>query len=371
MPILNIQNDKFSKNLYKPILKCSNKIFDNLCDNIVDILQDKCNEIGEFTTSIDGNDVLIDNIVVTAEHSRNCRNLITICLFFNETITENEEEKPNCVAKYKVVLDINNYTIKTFANEFKVWEDTTTDSIDSYYFSILQSIISTEIYDAIGNALTELENLNDDIVVSATVLPLGYGTVQISQPSHVIEDSNIQLYEKDEDITVTATANEHYDFSNWTINGKIVATAETYTFKAKEHTTIVANFVKEKYTVTVAEKNDGHSYAILLGSGTFEYGTRVEVFAKPLDGFTFVHWEDENGDEVSTSASYIFTIESNMKLYAVFEQKNTDSQNNGGNGQTPLKPFIPEYDTTDENNNGNDNDEDDGQTFHLDPDYEP
>lgn len=366
MPILNIQNDKFSKNLYKPILKCSNKIFDNLCDSIVDILQEKCDEIGEFTTSIDGNDVLIDNIVVTAEHSRNCRNLITICLFFNETITENEEEKPNCVAKYKVVLDINNYTIKTFANEFKVWEDTTTDSIDSHYFSILQSIISTEIYDAIGDALIELEDLNDDIVVSATVLPIGYGTVEISQPSHIIEDSNIQLYEKDEDITVTATANEHYDFSNWTINGKIVATAETYTFKAKEHTTIVANFVKEKYTVTVAEKNDGHSYAILLGSGTFEYGTRVEVFAKPLDGFTFVHWEDENGVEVSTSASYIFTIESNMKLYAVFEQKNIDSQNNNENDQILIPPYIPtDYDNDDiidendnDNDNGNNNNED-------------
>ena len=50
-------------------------------------------------------------------------------------------------------------------------------------------------------------------------------------------------YEQGQSCTVTATANLGYTFTNWTENGSVVSTDDTYTFTVSANRTMVANFI--------------------------------------------------------------------------------------------------------------------------------
>ena len=64
---------------------------------------------------------------------------------------------------------------------------------------------------------------------------------------------------------------------------------------------------------------------MVSGGGTYTENNSVTVTASAKDGYHFVKWM-ENGSEVSTNASYIFTIIDNHTLIAIFEQDSTPPQ---------------------------------------------
>lgn len=55
----------------------------------------------------------------------------------------------------------------------------------------------------------------------------------------------------------------------------------------------------------------------ITGSGVYDYGSSVLVVATPNNGYKFVSWT-ENGNIVSTSSSYSFTVTNNRNLVANF-----------------------------------------------------
>ena len=73
-----------------------------------------------------------------------------------------------------------------------------------------------------------------------------------------------------------------------------------------------------KWTVTVNAGNGGS----VSGGGTFEENTQVTVTATPNSDYHFVRWT-ENGAEVSTSASYSFTLTADRTLTAVFSRNSS------------------------------------------------
>ena len=115
--------------------------------------------------------------------------------------------------------------------------------------------------------------------------------------------------------TVTATANEGYDFVNWTENGEVVSTNASYTFTVNENHTLIANFSVQSYTINLtANPTEGGT---LTGGGTYLYGQYCTAAATAADGYTFVNWT-ENGTVVSTEASYYFQVQGNRNLVANF-----------------------------------------------------
>ena len=78
------------------------------------------------------------------------------------------------------------------------------------------------------------------------------------------------------------------------------------------------------YTVTVNPGNGG----TVSGSGNFASGETATVTATPNSGYKFVRWE-ENGKEVSTDATYSFTVTANRNLTAIF------ASTGGGGSVTP------------------------------------
>ena len=123
------------------------------------------------------------------------------------------------------------------------------------------------------------------------------------------------LFNSGASVTVTATPNAGYSFSNWTEGGVIVSPLSSYTFVVSANRTLVANFTAIQYTATLS------SNPVLGGStsggGLFNAGASVTAVATPNAGYTFANWT-ENGSIVSNLATYTFTINNNRTLVANF-----------------------------------------------------
>jgi Divergent InlB B-repeat domain len=122
-------------------------------------------------------------------------------------------------------------------------------------------------------------------------------------------------YAKGTSVTVTATPNSGYTFTNWTQNGSIVSHSTSYTFTPKGNTTLVANFTTNPVTLsTSASPSNGGTTS---GDGTYASGAGVTAKAIPTTGYTFTNWT-ENGSIVSHLASYTFKLNGNRTLVANF-----------------------------------------------------
>ena len=123
-------------------------------------------------------------------------------------------------------------------------------------------------------------------------------------------------------VTFTATANEGYDFLNWTANGKEVSTSATFQATANSAISYKANFAKKavKYTVSVESGNGGTATVNGKSSVEVEEGTSVTLTAVANNGYEFVNWT-ANGVEVSTSASFQATVNSAVTYKANFAKK--------------------------------------------------
>ena len=140
-------------------------------------------------------------------------------------------------------------------------------------------------------------------------------------------------YTQGQSCTVTASANNGYTFVNWTENGQQVSTNANYTFNVIGNRTLVANFTQQTYSINVSA-NPTAGGGVTGGGSNFHYGDNCTVTATPNNGYTFTKWT-ENGQQVSTNASYSFSVTGNRTLVANFTQQQytitaTASPTNGG-----------------------------------------
>jgi hypothetical protein len=119
------------------------------------------------------------------------------------------------------------------------------------------------------------------------------------------------------EITVIASPEKCYDFVHWTIDGVVVSTQPVYTFPVEGHADLVANFVQQTYDVILSGASGGSTSGSLLD---VPCGETVTVFAYPDPEYEFVKWT-ENGDSISNSAAYSFTVAQSHHLVAHFTLK--------------------------------------------------
>ena len=113
-----------------------------------------------------------------------------------------------------------------------------------------------------------------------------------------------------------AVANEGYTFVNWTKNGTIVSTSNNYNVMVHENAAYVANFQANSYTITAnANPTAGGT---ITGAGAHNYGTTCTLTATANTGYTFVNWT-KDGTQVSTNATYSFTVTGNATYVANFQ----------------------------------------------------
>lgn len=140
------------------------------------------------------------------------------------------------------------------------------------------------------------------------------------------------VYQQGQQCTVSATPATGYTFLRWTENGTQVSTNANYTFTVTGNRNLVAQFQQQNYTISVsANPSNGGT---VTGGGAYHYGDNCTVIATPANGYTFLRWT-ENGNQVSTNATYTFTVTGNRTLVAQFQQQSytitaTANPTNGG-----------------------------------------
>ena len=157
---------------------------------------------------------------------------------------------------------------------------------------------------------------NRTLVANFQAQPQNYNITVSANPSNGGSVAGGGTYQQGQSCTVTATANTGYAFANWTENGNVVSSQANYTFTVNGNRTLVANFTPQQYTITAtADPVNGGN---VTGGGTFNYGNSCTLSATPAAGYTFINWT-KNGSQVSTNATYTFTVTESAAYVAHFQ----------------------------------------------------
>lgn len=119
-------------------------------------------------------------------------------------------------------------------------------------------------------------------------------------------------------VQLTAIPSTGYTFTGW--SGDASGSTNPLTVTMDGNKNITANFTKTIYLVILSANPT--SGGTVTGAGSYEFNSTVTVVAtaKNIIGskFLFTNWT-ENGNEISKSNSYSFTITSNRNLIANFQ----------------------------------------------------
>jgi len=147
----------------------------------------------------------------------------------------------------------------------------------------------------------------DDTTITATFTPIG-------QPMHILmvetqdgamgTTEGTGVYAENTDITVSATANENYQFKQWSDG----VTDNPRTMQIISDSTIMAMFVPDTFMITAMSNDD--VMGVVDGGGRYAYNTSVVLTANPNPYYTFSSWLDGDTNNprtvlVTGNATYV------------------------------------------------------------------
>ncbi|MFP4447823.1 MAG: InlB B-repeat-containing protein [Bacteroidales bacterium] len=162
---------------------------------------------------------------------------------------------------------------------------------------------------------------NEDVTFTANFEEIPtYSLTLIAEPEEGGEVQGSGEYQEDEEVMITATPNEGYEFVNWTDEDDEIVSEETeFNYKtSNEDMTFTANFEEiPTYSLTlVAEPEEGGE---VQGSGEYQEDEEVMITATPNEGYEFVNWTDEDDEIVSEEAEFNYrTTNENTTFTANF-----------------------------------------------------
>lgn len=115
-------------------------------------------------------------------------------------------------------------------------------------------------------------------------------------------------------VTVTATPNAGYTFTNWTKNNVIVSTDPNYQFNMAGNVALVANF-SQVPTFTVLVISNPSEGGTTTGSGVYASGASATIRAIPNSGYSFTGW---SGDATGSTNPLTLTVNANKNITANF-----------------------------------------------------
>jgi len=160
---------------------------------------------------------------------------------------------------------------------------------------------------------------NRNLVANFTAIVGNFTVTTSSNPTSGGTTTGDGSYAQNSSVTVTATPNTGYNFSNWTESGNVVSSNSSYTFTITANRNLVANFTPIVGNFTVTTSSNPTSGGTTTGDGSYAQNSSVTVTAIPNTGYNFSNWT-ESGNIVSSNSSYTFTITGNRNLVAEFTQ---------------------------------------------------
>jgi M6 family metalloprotease-like protein len=163
----------------------------------------------------------------------------------------------------------------------------------------------------------ELLSVKNQIILTKEAIPTSTYNITVSaNPAEAGTVSGGGVYGFGETCTVSASPIDGYSFVNWTQNGEVVSTEASYSFIVYNDMNLVANFSETLYvTVSVNPAESG----TVSGAGAYGYGNTCTLIATPAEGYYFLNWT-QDGEVISTDATYSFTVDSDTELVANFSE---------------------------------------------------
>ncbi|MBK7106813.1 MAG: T9SS type A sorting domain-containing protein [Ignavibacteriae bacterium] len=160
--------------------------------------------------------------------------------------------------------------------------------------------------------VTSVKNINVNFTlktysISLSKAPIQGGTV-IGQGT----------YNYGTELSVIATPNKGWNFTNWTQNNIPVSFDSLYKFTVDTNRTLTANFSRRIHSVTTIV-NPTLSGTI-SGGGNYDEGDNARLVPTPSTGWRFVNWT-ENGNILSTDSIYTFSVEFDRIITGNFTKK--------------------------------------------------
>tara|TARA_B100000035_G_scaffold25504_1_gene20010 strand:- start:4997 stop:8554 length:3558 start_codon:yes stop_codon:yes gene_type:complete len=116
-------------------------------------------------------------------------------------------------------------------------------------------------------------------------------------------------FEYESEANISAIANEGYTFSNWNGTGIRNPGSPDTTVLMSEERNISAVFTIKQYILTLPASAGGE----VKGSGIYNHGSEVEIYATPATGYSFKKWNGGNPDNPTSSlATIILTEDTNI-----------------------------------------------------------
>ena len=240
----------------------------------------------------------------------------------NATYTFNVEGNRNLVANFT----LNNYTVTVSANPsnggsvtgggtFTYGQSCTVTATANTGYTFSNWTENGNVISSNADYTFTVEG-NRNLVANFTAIT--YTITVSANPSNSGTTSGGGTYTHGQSCTVIATSADGYTFMNWTENGSVVSTDANYSFIVTSNRSLVANFEEQQpdtYNINVSPNpNIGGT---VTGGGNYNGGQQCTVTATANTGYTFVNWT-ENGEVVTTNASYTFIVTGNRTLVANF-----------------------------------------------------
>ena len=159
-----------------------------------------------------------------------------------------------------------------------------------------------------------------------------------------------------EDVEITATANQHYEFKGWAGTcGDLNNDEATITITLVSDCTIDAIFEKLSYTITSTSSDGGqvrHLGSVIDEELSVKYGETITLIATPQEGYQFSEWttigdadcpaltdDDTSNPEWTQVPRLEFVVEGNCSLEAVFNKApRTITIAENDNGEINISP---------------------------------
>ena len=189
------------------------------------------------------------------------------------------------------VLTLNNKTLAAKSYEYKAAKDrawtTTVPGGDNAKLTISKA----GNYDVIFT----LNSANTTVTAKATYIPAKY-TVTVTAENGTVTGAG--EYEEGAAVTLVATANEGYEFVNWTKGEEVVSTEATYTFTITENVALVANF-QEVVAATITWELNGGEFP------TVEVPTNEELWEAFKPYYNTFYGEARSDQPITAVATFM------------------------------------------------------------------
>ena len=162
-------------------------------------------------------------------------------------------------------------------------------------------------------------------------------------------------YLKGEDVDITATASEGWEFYKWTDSDDVVISfEESFTFVMRDHdVTLTAHFIPHSYSLSVEVEPAGSgSVSVDPVKEHYNAGDLISMAAIAEEGWTFVRWTGNEGEEVSDQAEFDYSMPAgDAMLIANFAPEDYTlivEIEPAGSGMVSIDPDQPFFNINDE-----------------------